>query len=101
MNGLLNINKPGGVTSNYIVSQVKKITKEKHVGHYGTLDPIAYGVLPVAIGKSTRLFDYFLNKDKVYNAVFEFGYQTDTLDCTGKITNENGIIQNNAKSKRF
>ena len=85
MLGFLNINKPSGVTSNYIVSNIRKKLKIKKVGHFGTLDPLASGVLPIAIGRATKLFDYFLEKEKEYIATFQFGYLTDTLDSEGKV----------------
>lgn len=85
MNGFLNLYKPKGVSSAYVLNAVKKSIRGEVVGHMGTLDPLASGVLPVAIGKSTRLFDYLLDKKKVYVARFTFGYQTDTLDLEGKV----------------
>lgn len=85
MNGFLNLYKPKGVSSAYVLNAVKKSIRGEVVGHMGTLDPLASGVLPVAIGKSTRLFDYLLDKKKVYVAHFTFGYQTDTLDLEGKV----------------
>lgn len=84
MIGFLNILKPTGVSSGFVVNKVKKITGEK-VGHLGTLDPSASGVLSIAVGKATRFFDYFLNKDKEYIALAKFGILTDTLDSDGKI----------------
>lgn len=92
MLGFFNINKPSGVTSNYIVTNIKKRFNIKKVGHFGTLDPLASGVLPIAIGKATKLFDYFLDKDKVYLATFQFGYLTDTLDSEGTIEQVTNII---------
>ena len=71
--GFVNIIKPTGMTSSDVVLRVKKILKTKKVGHLGTLDPAASGVLPVAVGKATKFFDYFLNKDKTYVAVVKFG----------------------------
>lgn len=85
MNGFLNLFKPKGVSSAYVLNAVKRSIRGEVVGHMGTLDPLASGVLPVAIGKSTRLFDYLLDKKKVYVAHFTFGYQTDTLDLEGKV----------------
>ena len=85
MNGFLNLYKPKGVSSAYVLNAVKRSIRGEVVGHMGTLDPLASGVLPVAIGKSTRLFDYLLDKKKVYIAHFTFGYQTDTLDLEGKV----------------
>ncbi|MBO4412876.1 MAG: tRNA pseudouridine(55) synthase TruB, partial [Clostridia bacterium] len=87
LNGVLLLNKPVGITSQTAVFKVKKIFGAKKVGHLGTLDPLACGVLPITLGKSTRLFEYFLNKTKTYKAVFAFGFETETLDCEGKILN--------------
>lgn len=93
MNGFINLYKPSGMTSAYALNKIKKLLGKKvKCGHMGTLDPMASGVLPVAIGKSTRLFDYLLDKDKVYLAEFTFGYETDTLDAEGKIVNSGGYI---------
>ena len=90
--GFVNVIKPTGVTSFEVVSRVKKIFNEKHVGHLGTLDPAASGVLPIAVGKATKFFDYFLNKDKCYTALVKFGKETDTFDSFGNITNINDKI---------
>lgn len=84
--GIINVDKPSGMTSGDVVYKIRKIFGTKAVGHMGTLDPQGTGVLLVGMGKATRLFDYLLKKDKVYKAVFEFGYETDTLDGEGKIT---------------
>lgn len=80
--GFININKPTGKSSAALVSLVKRLT-HMPCGHMGTLDPLASGVLPVAVGNASRLFNYLLHKEKVYRAVFRFGEETDTLDCTG------------------
>ncbi|MBQ9790166.1 MAG: tRNA pseudouridine(55) synthase TruB [Clostridia bacterium] len=85
MIGFFNCLKPTGSSSTFIVSKIKRATREKRVGHLGTLDPAASGVLPVAVGKATKFFDYFLNKDKVYFAVAEFGVETDSLDSEGNV----------------
>jgi len=92
MIGFINVNKPSGITSSTVVSKIKKALKVKKVGHMGTLDPMACGVLPIAVGKATRMFDYFLDKKKTYSAIFEFGYETDTLDKEGKKLFEGGKI---------
>ena len=92
MNGFLNLYKPKGVSSAYVLNAVKRSIRKEVVGHMGTLDPLASGVLPVAIGKSTRLFDYLLDKEKVYVATFEFGYRTDTLDLEGVIEEKSEVI---------
>ena len=92
MIGIININKPSGITSSDVVVRVRKITGIKQTGHLGTLDPKACGVLPVCVGRATRLFDYFLKKSKTYVAEFEFGLTTDTLDSEGEITEKSDII---------
>ncbi|OGN89614.1 MAG: tRNA pseudouridine(55) synthase TruB [Chloroflexi bacterium RBG_13_46_14] len=86
MNGILNINKPEGPTSFNIVSRVKKLTGEKRVGHAGTLDPAASGVLPVCLGSGTRVIEYLMEGAKDYRAEIEFGKTTDTYDAAGSIT---------------
>ena len=91
MIGFYCINKPTGMGSTKVVSSVKKFTKQK-CGHLGTLDPAASGVLPVAVGKATKLFDYFLSKDKEYFAICKFGVETDTLDAEGKVVSTNNRI---------
>lgn len=90
--GFINILKPTGMTSSDVVFAVKKKLKTKKVGHLGTLDPAASGVLPIAIGKATKFFDYFLSKDKVYIARVKFGITTDTLDSFGEIVCKNSKI---------
>lgn len=85
MNGFLNLYKPKGVSSAKVLNTLKKSLKGFAVGHMGTLDPLASGVLPVAIGKSTRMFDFLLDKEKKYIATFAFGYETNTLDLEGEV----------------
>ena len=86
MNGFFNVAKPGGMTSAAVVAVVRRATGEKRVGHAGTLDPEAAGVLPIMIGKAARLFDYLVDKEKEYVAVAAFGTATDTQDATGAVT---------------
>ena len=86
MNGFLNILKPPGMTSAAVVAVTRRLTGEKRVGHAGTLDPEAAGVLPVMIGKAARLFDYLVDKEKEYVAECAFGQATDTQDATGRVT---------------
>lgn len=90
MKGFLNINKEKGMTSSAVVGVVKGILRSRgivtKVGHLGTLDPEGEGVLPIALGRATRLFGYFLDKTKVYRTIFSFGRATDTLDATGVTT---------------
>lgn len=85
MFGFINVNKPSGMTSHDVVSCLRKILKIKKIGHTGTLDPMANGVLPVAIGDATRLIEY-LSDDKEYVATIKFGSSTDTYDKEGTIT---------------
>lgn len=87
MVGFLNVYKPSGMTSSAVVQKVKKKFNIKKIGHMGTLDPMASGILPLAVGKATRLFDYMQDKVKEYIAIFDFGYTTDTLDITGNKIN--------------
>ena len=87
MNGFLNINKPCGRTSSDAVVFVRRrLPKGTAVGHGGTLDPEASGVLPVCVGQATRLFDYIIDKQKTYVARLKLGVETDTQDATGQIT---------------
>lgn len=85
MNGFLNILKPPGMTSAAVVARIRRLTGEKRVGHAGTLDPEAAGVLPVMVGKAARLFDYLVDKEKEYMAEAAFGVSTDTQDATGRV----------------
>lgn len=85
--GLINIVKPPGMTSHDIVSFIRRTYHLKRVGHAGTLDPAAAGVLPVALGSSTRLLEYMTDTDKSYRVELTIGYETDTGDDTGSITN--------------
>lgn len=87
MFGLLNIYKPVGKTSHDVVAYLRRVLKIKQIGHTGTLDPFAEGVLPVCIGKSTRLIEY-LPDEKAYLAYVQFGKSTDTYDTEGKIVFE-------------
>jgi tRNA pseudouridine55 synthase len=84
MFGFINVYKPKGITSHDVVSRLRKITKIKQIGHTGTLDPLAEGVLPVAIGKASRLIEY-LEEDKAYIAELKLGIISDTYDCEGEM----------------
>ncbi len=93
--GFINLNKPRGISSAQAVARVKRILclpKSVKIGHMGTLDPMADGVLVLAIGGATRAFDIFLNKKKKYRAEFTFGYETDTLDSEGTIIKSSDIV---------
>jgi tRNA pseudouridine55 synthase len=85
-NGILNVNKPCGPTSFSIVAAIRRISGEKRVGHAGTLDPAASGVLPVCLGQATRVTDYIHNFSKEYIAGITLGATTDTLDALGSFT---------------
>ncbi len=99
MTGFVIIDKKTGVSSAREVNIIKKLTQTP-CGHMGTLDPMASGVLPVAIGNAARLFDYFLDKRKVYEAQFVFGFDSDTLDTTGKISKSGGYVPSEDEIER-
>lgn len=92
MDGILNVNKPEGITSFGVVARLRKIYGQKKIGHGGTLDPMASGVLPVFLGRMTRLIQYAPIDRKSYDAVFTMGFATDTEDVTGKRIEEDGKI---------
>lgn len=92
MNGFINVLKPVGATASDMVVCIKHILHEKKIGHLGTLDPGASGVLPVAVGLGTKLFDFLTDKTKKYRAFFTFGKTTDTLDSYGNIAFDKGSI---------
>lgn len=91
MDGVLNIFKNKKMTSFDVVRKVKKVAHEKKVGHTGTLDPEATGVLPVCLGKATKIIDYIMNDDKSYYVSFKLGVVTTTYDMEGDIIEENSI----------
>lgn len=93
MNGILNILKPTGMTSHDVVGVIRKTFGIRKVGHTGTLDPNAAGVLPICIGKATKLSQYLTEKDKTYRCEMIFGKMTDTLDSYGEITQEDSISE--------
>jgi tRNA pseudouridine55 synthase len=84
VNGLLIVDKPGGMTSHDVVNRVRKITAERSIGHLGTLDPMATGVLPLLMGKYTRLAQYFSAAEKSYTGAIRFGFATNTYDAEGE-----------------
>ena len=89
MLGILNIDKPKGWSSFDVIRFLKRLFNEKKAGHLGTLDPLASGVLPIFLGKGTRLIPYFNETDKVYRALIDLGIRTDTFDAEGKILEDN------------
>jgi tRNA pseudouridine55 synthase len=86
MNGVLVIDKPQGLTSHGVVNRVRRILGQRAVGHLGTLDPSATGVLPIVVGSLTRLAQFYLHADKSYEGVIRFGFATDTYDADGEPT---------------
>jgi len=93
MNGIFNIDKPSGWTSHDVVARIRRITGQKRVGHAGTLDPLATGVLPVVLGTATRLVEYLADADKAYRATLVLGATTDTYDREGTLlTNPNALM---------
>ena len=88
MEGIVVVNKPQGITSHDVVSVVRRKFNMKRVGHAGTLDPLATGVLIILLGKSTKLFDKFQTFDKAYRATFKLGTVTHTADIQGKVLSE-------------
>jgi len=88
MNGLLVLDKPAGLTSHDVVAVVRRATGEKSIGHLGTLDPMATGVLPLLLGKYTRLAQFFGQAEKQYTGTIRFGFATDTFDAEGEAVTE-------------
>ena len=86
MNGVLVVDKPAGLTSHDVVNRVRRILGQKSVGHLGTLDPSATGVLPVVTGNLTRLAQFYLHSEKSYEGAIYFGFATDTYDSDGEAT---------------
>ncbi|MGD0737154.1 MAG: tRNA pseudouridine(55) synthase TruB [Terracidiphilus sp.] len=93
MNGLLIIDKPGGMTSHDVVARLRRMTGEKSIGHLGTLDPMATGVLPLVLGKFTRLAQYFSSAEKSYTGAIRFGFSTDTYDADGEAAGPNLFLE--------
>jgi tRNA pseudouridine55 synthase len=84
MNGVLIVDKPCGLTSHDVVARVRRIFKQRAVGHLGTLDPLATGVLPLVLGNMTRLAQFYVTSEKSYEGVIRFGFATDTYDAEGE-----------------
>src|SRR4029077_15924199 len=91
MNAVLIIDKPAGLTSHDVVNRVRRILHERSVGHLGTLDPSATGVLPLVVGSLTRLAQFYNASEKAYEGVIRFGFATDTYDADGEPV---GVPQN-------
>ncbi len=88
MNGVLIIDKPAGLTSHDVVNRARRILNERSIGHLGTLDPMATGVLPLVIGNFTRLAQFYLASEKVYEGTVRYGFSTDTYDAEGEATSQ-------------
>jgi tRNA pseudouridine55 synthase len=91
--GILVVDKPEGLSSARVVSRLKRLLKAKKIGHTGTLDPFATGVLPIAVGQATRISKYFLKGVKGYHAQVTLGIETDAYDCTGTVTHKAPVEQ--------
>jgi tRNA pseudouridine55 synthase len=88
MNGVLIIDKPAGLTSHDVVNRVRRILQQRSIGHLGTLDPMATGVLPLVTGSLTRLAQFYTGADKTYEGAIQFGFATDTYDAAGEPTTD-------------
>lgn len=96
--GVLIIDKPAGVTSHDVVDSVRRILHIRQVGHFGTLDPFATGVLPLSLCKATRFAQFYLKSRKAYDGTMRFGFSTDTYDATGKPTSDPAPVQLDRRS---
>lgn len=88
ISGILVVDKPPGMTSHDVVATARRILKIRQIGHFGTLDPFATGVLPLSLGKATRFAQFYLKSRKAYEGTIRFGFATDTYDATGRPTSE-------------
>jgi tRNA pseudouridine55 synthase len=93
MNGVLIVDKPSGLTSHDVINRVRRILNERSVGHLGTLDPLATGILPLVIGTFTRLAQFYTASEKTYEGVIRLGFSTDTYDAEGEPTSPEQIVQ--------
>lgn len=97
LQGVLNINKPAGMTSHDVVDEVRRILRMRRVGHTGTLDPQATGVLPICVGRATKIARFLTAADKEYLIQMSLGIRTDTMDAGGKVLEESSQIPQTAK----
>lgn len=100
MEGIIVINKTKGYTSHDVVAKVKKILQVSKVGHTGTLDPNATGVLPILLGQGTKLSKYLINHDKIYEVTLSIGVKTDTADGEGNIIEERKVEENTINTQK-
>jgi len=100
MNGVVIIDKPAGLTSHDVVDRVRRILGQRAVGHLGTLDPAATGVLPIVLGNLTRLAQFYVHSEKIYEGVIRFGFATETYDADGEPTTPQQDVQLNHEEVR-
>jgi tRNA pseudouridine55 synthase len=100
MNGVLIIDKPPGFTSHDVVNRVRRILEQRSVGHLGTLDPLATGVLPIVLGNLTRLAQFYTTSEKKYEGTIRFGFATDTYDAEGEATSEPQAVSTSLENLR-
>lgn len=98
--GLLPIDKPGGMTSHDVVARARRLLNQKAVGHTGTLDPMASGLMVLVLGEATKLSNYILDGDKGYEVGFKLGVETDSFDITGQILNERPVASSPEQVKQ-
>ena len=91
MDGILNLNKPQGLTSHDVVREVRRLANQRRVGHAGTLDPMATGVLVVCLGRATRMVEYLMDSTKAYRGTVRLGVTTDTYDAEGSVVDEGSV----------
>ena len=92
MDGILLVNKPTGITSHKLVEKVRRITGNPKIGHTGTLDPLADGLMLLTVGKATKILPYIVSHTKEYIATLKLGFSTDTLDITGEVLKEKELV---------
>src|ERR1700692_2066839 len=100
MNGVIVIDKPSGLTSHAVVNRVRRILGQRSVGHLGTLDPSATGVLPIVLGNLTRLAQFYVHSEKTYEGIIRFGFATDTYDSDGEPTTSSQEVHLNCDEVR-
>jgi tRNA pseudouridine55 synthase len=97
LDGILALDKPAGITSHDVVQQLRRLSGQRRVGHVGTLDPLATGLLLICFGRSTRLVEYLMDRPKRYTATIRLGQTTDTYDAEGSITQERPVLVSSAE----
>ena len=100
MNQVLIVDKAAGMTSHDVINRARRILSERSIGHLGTLDPAATGVLPLVVGNFTRLAQFYLGAEKSYEGVIHLGFATDTYDAEGEVVGENGVSSSSIDEAR-